>query len=37
MFSFTFDEKEYTLSEDKLLYFFNEDVEGFDIDKLLKY
>ena len=36
MFSFTFDEKEYTLSEDKLLYFFNEDVEGFDIDKLFE-
>ena len=36
MFSFTFDEKEYTLSEEKLLYFFNEDVEGFDIDKLFE-
>lgn len=34
MFKFTFDEKEYDLSQDKLLYFFNEDVEGFDMDKL---
>lgn len=36
MFSFTFDEKEYNLSEDKLIYFFNEDVDDFDIDKLFK-
>lgn len=36
MFKFIFDEKEYELSQDKLLYFFNEDVKGFDIDKLYK-
>lgn len=36
MFSFTFDEKQYNLSEDKLIYFFNEDVDDFDIDKLFK-
>lgn len=36
MFNFTFDEKEYNLSEDKLIYFFNEDVDDFDIDKLFK-
>ncbi|WP_300262847.1 DUF3785 family protein [Clostridium sp.] len=36
MFNFTFDEKEYNLSEDKLLYFFNEDVDDFDIDKLFE-
>ncbi|MDZ4992699.1 DUF3785 domain-containing protein [Clostridium perfringens] len=36
MFSFTFDEKEYNLSEDKLIYFFNEDVDDFDIDKLFE-
>ncbi|WP_300349332.1 DUF3785 family protein [Clostridium sp.] len=34
MFKFTFDEKEYELSEDKMLYFFNEEVKGFDIEKL---
>lgn len=36
MFSFNFDEKEYKLSEDKLIYLFNEDVGGFDIDKLFE-
>lgn len=36
MFKFTFDEKEYSLNKDNLIYFFNEEVKDFDLDKLFE-